>query len=79
MGTLIILLYLIAGPLFVVSFAGHVYVKIRLRPKEDSGLDEIYHEFESSHEGLCRYEKWSRITFLGVVVSMLLVFIAAAL
>jgi len=72
-------LYIIAGPLFLVSFAAHLYVKVRLRPKEDSDLDDYYHEFEDQHPGLARYAKWSRITFIGTAVAVLLMFIATVI
>ncbi len=68
-------LYIIAGPLFLISIAGHFYVKLRLRP-DDSELDDYYHEFEDQQPGYAEYEKWSRITLVGAVVSMLLLFVA---
>lgn len=69
-------LYIIAGPLFLVSLAGYVIVKIRLRPGEDSDLDQYYYEFEEQHPGYARYLRWSRITFTGAVIAALLLFIA---
>ena len=39
-------LYIISGPLFLISIAAHLYVKVRLRPKENLGLEDYYHEFE---------------------------------
>ena len=71
-------LYIIAGPLFLISIAGHFYVKLRLRP-DDSELDDYYHEFEDQQPGYATYEKWSRVTLAGVVVSMLLLFVAAVI
>ena len=71
-------LYIIAGPLFLISIAGHFYVKLRLRP-DDSELDDYYHEFEDQQPGYARYEKWSRITLAGAAVSMLLLFVAIML
>ena len=71
------LLYIIAGPLFLISIAAHFYVKIRLRPKEDSDLEDYYYEFEEQHPGYANYLKWSRTTFAGAVVGALLMFIAA--
>ena len=68
-------LYIIAGPLFLLSIAGHFYVKFRLRP-DDSELDDYYSEFEDQQPGYTRYEKWSRITLIGAVISMLLLFVA---
>ena len=69
-------IYIIAGPLFLISIAGHFYVKIRLRPKEDSDLDDYYYEFEDQHPEYAKYLKWSRITFTGMIISVLLLFIA---
>jgi hypothetical protein len=68
-------LYIIAGPLFLVSIVGHFYVKLRLRP-DDSELDDYYHEFEDQQPGYARYERWSRVTLTGAAVSMLLLFVA---
>ncbi|MBA7591812.1 hypothetical protein ES708_33979 [subsurface metagenome] len=71
------ILWIIAGPLFVTSLIAHIYVKLRLRPKEGSDLDDYYYEFEDQHPGFAKYTKWSSITFTAVVISMLLLFIAA--
>lgn len=73
------ILWIIAAPLFVVSLAAHIYVKLRLNPKEGSDLGDYYHEFEDQHPGYARYLKWSKITFTAVVISMLLIFLAAIL
>jgi len=72
-------LYIIAGPLFLISAASYVYVRIYLRPKDDSDLDDYYYEFEEQHPVYARYIKWSRITFIGAVIAVLLLFIAAVL
>ncbi len=72
-------LYIIAGPLFLISFAAHLYVKLHLRSKYDSDLDDYYHEFEDQHPGLAQYSKWSRITFIGITISVLLLFVAMAI
>jgi hypothetical protein len=71
-------LYIIGGLLFLISLAAHLYVKWRLHPKEDSDLDDYYHEFEDQHPGYARYMKWSKITFTAIVIAALLLFIAAA-
>lgn len=71
------ILWIIAAPLFVISLAAHIYVKLRLRPKEGSDLDDYYYEFEDQHPGFAKYTKWSKITFTAVVIGMLLIFIAA--
>ena len=72
-----IYLYIIAGPLFLISIAAHFYVKIRLRPKENSDLEDYYYELEEQHPDYANYLKWSRTTFTAAVVSALLLFIAA--
>ena len=69
------ILYIVAGPLFLISIIGHFYVKLRLRP-DDSELDDYYHEFEDQQPGYANYERWSRITLTGAAVSMLLLFVA---
>jgi len=74
-----VLIYIIAGPLFLASFIGFLYVKLRLRPKPNSDLDEYYYEFEDHCPELTRYNKWSRITFAAIVISSLLLFLAVAI
>ena len=70
------IIYLIAGPLFLIAICGHIIVKAKLRPKEDSDLDDYYHEFEEQHPGYARYLKWSRVTFTAAVAAALLLFLA---
>jgi hypothetical protein len=69
-------IYIIAAPLFLISIAAHIFVKIRLRPKDNSDLNDYYYEFEDQHPDYANYLKWSRITFAGAVVGVLLLFIA---
>ncbi len=73
------LLYIIAGPLFLISIGAHFYVKIRLRPKENSDLEDYYYEFEEHHPDYANYLKWSRITFIAAAVGALLLFIAVVI
>lgn len=63
----------------MVSTGAHIYAKVRLRPRQDSDLDDYYHEFEDQHPDLQRYDTWCRVSLTGVVVSMLLVFLAIVL
>ena len=70
------ILYMIAGPLFLISLIGYIYAKFALRPK-DPDLDNWYYEFEDQHPEGVRYEKWTKITFTCLVVAILLIFIAA--
>jgi hypothetical protein len=73
------ILYIIACPLFLISLAAHIYVRIRLHPKEDSDLDDYYHEFEDQHPYYARYTRWLGITFAAAAISALLLFIAMAI
>jgi hypothetical protein len=74
------ILYIIAGPLFLISIAAHFYVKLRLRPKEDpDSRDDYYYEFEDQQPDLARYLMWSRLTFAAAAVSVLLLFVAAVI
>ena len=72
------MLILLGGCLFLISGAGFLFAKIALRPKKDSDLDDYHFEFEDHHPQLARYEYWSRITFIGVVIGMLLLFASIA-
>jgi hypothetical protein len=74
-----VLMILFAGSLFFVSAAAHLYAKLRLRPRDDSDLDDYYHEFEDQHPGLARYNAWCRVTLTGVIIAMLLMFLAVVL
>ena len=67
-------IYILAGPMFLISIAAHIYVKLRLRPKQDSDFDDYYHEFEQSCPAFAKYTKWSQITFTVAVISALLLF-----
>jgi len=70
---------LFSAPIFLISVLGHIFVKIRMRPEDDSGLDDYYHEFEDQHPGLAKYEKWSQITFAGAVIGTLGLFLGLVL
>jgi hypothetical protein len=69
-------LTILGSLLFIVSAAAHIYIKIKLRPKQDSDFDETYWEFEDSHHGFARYSRLSQITFSGIVIGTLLLFLA---
>ena len=73
------IIYIIAGPLFLLSLLAYLYVKIRLRPRHESDFDDYYHEFEDLHPDFIRYTKWSQITFTAAVVAALLLFLAVAI
>ena len=68
-------IYILGGVLFLSSTAAHLYVRFRLRPGDDSDLDDYYHEFEDQHPGYARYDKWLRITMAGATSGVLLFFL----
>jgi len=71
-----IFLIIIGGLFFIVSIAAHIYVKLKLQPKQGSDFDEIYWEFEDTYPGFARYSRLSQITFIGMVFGALLLFLA---
>ncbi|MBW8016523.1 MAG: hypothetical protein FVQ82_10070 [Planctomycetes bacterium] len=72
-----VILMLIAGPMFLLSLAAHIYVKLKMRPNDD--IDEYHYEFEDHHPDFARYEKWSRITFASAVIAALLLFVSISI
>ncbi len=74
-----LLIYLTAGPAFVISFAAYLCLNHKMKKKYDSDLDEYYHEFEDVHPAIVRYDKWSRITLALACLSALLLFIGLVL
>jgi len=71
-----VFLLLVGSLLFIVSFAAHIYVKLKISPKQDSDFDEIYWEFEDTHPGFARYSRLSQIAFAGMVFGAILLFLA---
>jgi hypothetical protein len=76
---MLILLYIAGGFLFLASAAAHLYVRLRLRPREDSDLDDYYHEFEDQHPEYARYTRWLQITLGGAILGILMTFLGAML
>lgn len=74
---MLMLLYIAGGFLFLASAAAHLYVRLRLRPREDSDLDDSYHEFEDQHPEYARYTRWLQITLGGAVLGILIMFLGA--
>jgi len=74
-----IIIYIIAGPLFLASFAAYIYVQLRWRKDIDAELDEYYFEFEHQHPGYAKYLKRSRITLGAACISALLLFLCAVI
>lgn len=73
------LLYMAGGLLFLVSVTAHLYVRLRLRPRADSDLDDYYHEFEDQHPEYARYTRWLQITLSGAALGILLLFLGAVI
>ncbi len=77
--TTIELLYIAGGFLFLISAAAHIAVRIRLRPRDTSDLDDYYYEFEDRHPQYARYTRWLQITLAGAALGILLLFLGVAL
>jgi hypothetical protein len=77
-GIMLMLSYIIGGFLFLASAIAHLYVRVRLRPRDDS-LDDYYHEFEDQHPEYARYTKWLQITMGGAALGLLLTFVGAVI
>jgi hypothetical protein len=73
--TVLELLYMAGGFLFLASLAAHLYVRVRLRPRNDAELDDGYYEFEDLHPGYARYTRWLRITIGGAALGIALLFL----
>jgi len=69
------LLYLAGGFLFLLSLVVHLYVRVYLRPRGKSDLDEYYYEFEDRHPAYARYTRWLQISLGGAALGMLLLFL----
>jgi hypothetical protein len=72
-----LILFIIAAPMFLISFSAYLYLSHKLKALYDRDLDDYYYEVEDRHPGLAKYNKWTRISFAVVVISALLLFIAA--
>jgi hypothetical protein len=73
-----VLIALIAGPLFLLSFGAYVYVRIYMRPKENDDIEQ-FAEIEEYHPDYAKYLKWSRITLAAASISALLLFLSVYL
>ena len=74
-----IILLSVGSLLFIVSVVAHIYVKLKLRPKQDSDFDDIYWEFEDTYPGFVRYNRLSQITFTGMVFGTIILLVAVIL
>ena len=69
------LLYMAGGFLFLLSLAAHLYVRVYLRPRGKSDLDDYYYEFEDRHPTYARYTRWLQISLGGAAVGLVLLFL----
>ncbi len=69
------LLSILGGFLFLVSLAAPLYVRVSLRPRGKSDLDDYYYEFEDRHPQYARYTQWLQISLSGAALGMLLLFL----
>ena len=72
------ILYIIACLMFLISLVGYVFVRLWLHPKDDSDLDDYYHEFEEEHPGYAKYLKWSKFMYTCAAIGALILFLAVA-
>lgn len=72
-----VIIIIIAGPLFLLSLAAHIYVKLAMRPKDD--IDEYHFEFEDHHPDFAAFDKWSRITFVAAAIAALMLFLSISI
>jgi len=72
-------LYIVGGFLFLLSLIAYVYVRVRLRPREGSDLDDYYHEFEEQHPEYARYTKWMQLSLGGAAFGVMLLFLGVML
>jgi hypothetical protein len=72
---IVTVLYAFGCLLFLASFLGHLYVRVRLRPRDDPELDDLYHGIEDLHPGYARYTWWLRITLGGAALGVVLLFL----
>ncbi len=68
------LLSIAGGFLFLLSLIAHLYVRVYLRPRGKSDLDDYYYEFEDRHPQYARYTRWLQISLGGAALGMLLLF-----
>jgi len=73
------ILYITAGPMFLISFTAYLYLSHKLKEGYNHDLEDYYHEVEDLHAGLAKYNKWTRISFAVAALSTLLLFIAASI
>ncbi len=71
-----LLLVFVGGVLFVFGLSGYLYVRWKLKPRWEE-IEEIYYEFEESHPALRRYHQGLQITMSILVLSMVLLLLAA--
>jgi hypothetical protein len=74
-----LILYMIAGPMFLISFTAYMYLSHKLRTGYNHDLEDYYHEVEDLHPGLARHNKWTRISFAVAALSALMLFIATSI
>jgi len=72
-------IYLTAGPLFLISFCAYLLLNRKMKKGYDHDLDDYYWEVEEAHPAIGKYRRWTKITLALASLSALLLFIAIAL
>lgn len=68
------IVFMVSCLTFLASAGFYIYVKTRLKPKDES-LDDYYYQFEGKHPDVARYYRLSSISFTVAIVSMLGMFL----
>jgi hypothetical protein len=69
------MLCIVGGFLFLLSLIAHLYVRVYLRPRGKSDLDDYYYEFEDQHPVYARYTRWLQISLGGAALGVLMLFL----
>jgi hypothetical protein len=72
-------MYILGGFLILGALVAHIYARVKLRPRNESDLDEVYYEFEDQDPEYARYSRWLKATTAMGALGMLLMFAAVAL
>ncbi len=73
------MLYIAGGLLFLLSLVAHLYVRVYLRPRGKSDLNDYYYEFEDQHPAYAKYTRWLQISLGGAALGTLMLFLGMIL
>lgn len=76
MRQLLAIIYMISGPVFLISMIAHLYLQFVYKPKVDRRIDDSHFEFEDNDPLVQKYHRYSRLTFMTAAVSAAVMFFA---